>query len=448
MLPAIPTPEPRLPAGGENEHGEYAQAVVCRLPWWRVGAAPSLGDLASVQRNITRIHDSGAVSRLSRERQRVQTAIQQATQWLLFSGIQEHDHDSPMHGGVRAWFDTERRSFAFYYTEITGYALTSLLFLNYLHPDEQYVDHATNAAHWLITQARDPASGALRCRFGGGAATTHACSFDNGVCLNGLVNLYRLTGEQRYLDAATDVGAWLTGAMQASDGSLMSKFDLSAATPHNPGGKWSLISGSYLVKAAIGLANLADLTGDERLTASVRALCDWGLTQQEPDGRFRTSPPNGDTYLHPHCYGAEGLIVAGVALGEPRWIEAAARAVSWIAQAQLPTGGFPAYFEYGRSVAVESPEMTAQALRLWLLLPPDLRPSLDVAAAVHRIEESQFLAPSQEAHGAFTAGPAWFYHEAEDHSGKHANAWISMIALQTLILAAGICPEFPVFYLV
>ena len=59
------------------------------------------------------------------------------------------------------------------------------------------------------------------------------------------------------------------------------KFDLLTATPHDPGGKWSLVQGSYLLKAAIGLPSLADVTGDPRIVASVRALCDWGLTQQE-----------------------------------------------------------------------------------------------------------------------------------------------------------------------
>jgi len=383
------------------------------------------------------------------DRQRVETSIGRATRWLLSSGIQDLRPESPMHGGVHAWFDTERGAHAFYYTEITGYALTSLLFLDHIGQEPAAADHARRAARWLITQARDDSSGALRCRFDvDGVPTGRACSFDNGACLNGLLNLYRLTGDQELLEASRRIGAWLIDTMQAADGSLHSKFDLGTGVAHDPGGRWSLVSGSYLGKVAIGLANLADVTGDTRVADATRALCEWNLAQQRPDGRFPTSPVDGGTYLHPHCYSAEGLMVAGTVLGERRWIEGAARAVGWIASAQLPTGGFPGYYERGAFVPVESTEMTAQTLRLWLLLPPDLRPPLDLEAAVNRIMEGQLLDGPTEALGAFTAGPAWFHGEAHDHSGKHANAWITMMALQTLSLAGSSGMDFPVFLVV
>jgi uncharacterized protein YyaL (SSP411 family) len=365
----------------------------------------------------------------------ISRAITLAERWLLQSGIQERGANTPMYGGVQAWYDLSKASFSFFYTEITGYAVTTLLYLYHLHPDPVYLERAKDAAEWLLARAREPQTGVLRCRFHpAGGWEQHACAFDNGICLNGLVNMFRCTGERRYLAAALGLGAWLVDTMQAKDGSLFAKYSVGTRMPYSLGGKWSQMSGSYLLKVAIGLLNLGDASGDPRYTQAARALCEWGATLQEPDGRFRTSPL-GDTFLHPHCYAAEGLLVAGRVLREPRWLQAAAQAVAWISPHQRATGGFPAFFEEGKFVPVESPEMTAQVLRLWLLLRHDERPALDAKAAIYRILADQVVDPQKEVEGGFVAGDAWFHREPHDHTGQHVNSWVSMISLQALALA-------------
>jgi hypothetical protein len=361
-------------------------------------------------------------------------AITLAERWLLQSGIQERQTGTPMHGGVHAWYDRTKASFSFFYTEITGYTMTTLLYLYHLHSDPVYLERAKDAAEWLLTRAREPQTGVLRCRFHRTGWEQHACAFDNGMCVNALVNVVRCTGERRYLTAALDLGAWLVDTMQATDGSLFAKYDVQTRTPYSPGEKWSQMSGSFLLKVAIGLLNLGDASGDPRYTKAARALCEWGATLQEPDGRFQTSPL-GDTFLHPHCYAAEGLLVAGRVLREPKWLQAAAQAVAWISPHQRATGGFPAFFEEGKFVPVESPEMTAQVLRLWLLLRPDERPPLDTEMAIYSIIANQAADPQKEARGGFVAGDAWFHREPHDHTGQHVNSWISMISLQALALA-------------
>ncbi|MBV9452557.1 MAG: hypothetical protein JOZ19_00320 [Rubrobacter sp.] len=361
-------------------------------------------------------------------------AITLAEQWLLQSGIQERQTSLPMHGGVHAWYDLPKASFSFFYTEITGYAVTTLLYLYYLRSDPVYLERAKDAAEWLLTYAREPQTGVLRCRLHPTGWEQHACAFDNGMCLNGLVNVFRCTGEKRYLTAALELGVWLVDTMQAPNGSLLAKYDVSTKTPSSPGGKWSHMSGSFLLKVAIGLLNLGDASGDIRYTEAARALCEWGATLQEPDGRFQTSPL-GDTFLHPHCYAAEGLLVAGTMLREPRWLQAATEAVAWISPYQRVTGGFPAFFEEGKFVPVESAEMTAQVLRLWLLLPHNERPALDAEAATYRIIADQVVDPQKEVRGGFVAGDAWFHREPHDHTGQHVNSWVSMFCLQALALA-------------
>ena len=82
--------------------------------------------------------------------------------------------------------------------------------------------------------------------------------------------------------------------------------------------------------------------------------------------------------------------------------------------------------------------MTAQVLRLWLLLHHDEYPvlALDAEAAVRRIIASQVVSPQKEAQGGFVAGDAWFHGEPHDHTGQHVNSWISMFSLQALTLAS------------
>jgi hypothetical protein len=363
-------------------------------------------------------------------------ATQAAEGWLLHSGIQRTDPVLGTPGGVRAWFDRTKGTYSFLYSEITGYAITSLVnFYNY-QADPFYLDRAELAADWLIREAMEP-SGAVLCRQHDTGWDRTRYAFDAGMVMNGLVNLYKRTAKPRHLAAAQAIGDWLTGSMQRSDGGFFSKLNSETGEPHNTGEKWSTISGSFLVKLAIGLLNLADATGDGRYTEAAKKLCGWGLGLQQADGRFPSAQSSSNTFLHPHCYTAEGLLVAGQVLGEQSWAEAVAKAVAWIAPRQLADGEFPAHFIGGEFVPVSSPDITAQVLRLWLLLPPGLQAAipLDHRAAIDAVVRAQCRDRSAQEAGGFPAGAAWFFGEPEDRAGEHINAWVTMFAHQTLALA-------------
>ena len=59
----------------------------------------------------------------------ISRAITLGERWLLSSGIQETQTGTPMRGGLHAWYDLPKASFSFFYTEITGYAVTTMLYL-------------------------------------------------------------------------------------------------------------------------------------------------------------------------------------------------------------------------------------------------------------------------------------------------------------------------------
>jgi hypothetical protein len=178
------------------------------------------------------------------------------------------------------------------------------------------------------------------------------------------------------------------------------------------------------------------MSGEKKYREVVEKLCAWGIARQEPDGRFPTAESRRETFLHPHCYTAEGLLVAGLVLNREEWIESAGKAVAWIAPHQLPTGGFPAFYEDGEFLPIESPDISSQVLRLHRLLPESLRTqiALDPAGVVRTVVSSQSQDSSPAANGGIASGSAWFHGGERNRAGEHVNSWVTMFCAQALVV--------------
>lgn len=97
---------------------------------------------------------------------------------------------------------------------------------------------------------------------------TTRTSIDTGhMWVEGLVQLARVTGEMRYLDAARKVGDCLAGLESAG-------WTRPEPGPRNAG--WPLIA----------LSCLAEATGDERYLAAARRIAKTAIERQRPDGRW------------------------------------------------------------------------------------------------------------------------------------------------------------------
>src|SRR5205085_1795099 len=88
-------------------------------------------------------------------------------------------------------------------TEITGYAVSTLVYLHSLTQDERYLERAVAAARFLTRTAWDAASGAMPYEIGPPAFTYF---FDCGIIARGLVAVWRATGDAEFLDRAVAVG--------------------------------------------------------------------------------------------------------------------------------------------------------------------------------------------------------------------------------------------------
>lgn len=354
--------------------------------------------------------------------------IDLAKEWLLNSGIQNLKEDNI--GAFNSWYDINKNSYEYAYSEITGYGVTTLIFLYQLEKNNLYLERAKLAADWLINKAKHKSGGILTryfykdANFIGSFDDEQIFSFDCGIVLNGITALYNVTKEKKHLDFCKSLANFMIKKMQKKDGSFHAIYDAKNDLLIDNGDKWSTQSGSFHVKLSIGLINLYEITKDKTYLDSAKKICKYTLKHLKEDGRFITTNHNKNSLFHPHCYSAEGLYVAGNYLKNKKYLEASKKSTVYLFNNQLKNGGIPQMFKDNKFVNFERTDILAQALRLGILFSIDKE---KLEKLVNRL--IQFQNPKDKQRGGFIYG--------YDDSGKkyeHLNSWCSMFALQALIL--------------
>src|SRR5439155_4244668 len=149
-----------------------------------------------------------------------------------------------------------------------------------------------------------------------------------------------------------------------------------------------------------------------RIIDAVRAV-------QTPDGHMPTDPESAVTMLHPHMYGAEGLWMWGSATGDRDALERARAALQWVWTHKLSSGGLPR--AYGRPEPIEQLDVTAQAVRMALLLgvrTPGVDRAIERLLEVARERDGLLAMPYQPG-----------------SPDVHLNTWVTMFASQAVGLA-------------
>ena len=304
----------------------------------------------------------------SNEKSKIYNIICELKNWLLHSGIQSMDDDFTK-GSMRIYYNIETDFYAFAYSELTGYAITSFLYINEFEPDPLLIERAKLAANYIFNLAEKNIYGAIDDRFFYESKTMRPWlfSFDNGICLNGIVNLYRYTNEKKYLEIAQKIADWLINDMQKPDGSFHAAYDYKKDKLIEDLSSWSLHSEPHHAKIAIGLLNLYQITKNNLLKEKALKICEWALKKQKNDGRFVTFQLKDNTQIHAHLYAAEALLYTGLKCQNKRYLKSSQKATEWILSLQFPNGAFPRQFIDGKIIFDESIYELIQTLRLWLL---------------------------------------------------------------------------------
>jgi len=241
----------------------------------------------------------------------------EAMDWLLRA------HDRTGNKGVS-------QGFHFYhgwlpaYPETTGYIIET--FYGYADRSGRpgFKECAQSMADWLCTVQED--DGSIP-----GVTLREGLVFDTGQVLFGLCEASRRTGNAGYRDAATRAADWIT-ARQEADGSWVKN-------AHNG------IPHTYYSRVAWGLLQVHSLVPEGRYVDSCRRNIDWCLAQQDPGGWFDQASflarNHGRPYSHTLAYTARGILEAGIALGEDRYVAAARKTADGLAVSVGPDGFVP-----------------------------------------------------------------------------------------------------------
>ncbi len=202
------------------------------------------------------------------------------------------------------------------YPEITGYMIPTLLHYGRTLSQPALIELAQRAGAWL---AGTRLAGGAICRKQWFPGNTVPSVFNTAQVIEGWCALARtgippLDGGTPWFSLARESGDWLLRE-QEPDGSWVR--NALNGTRH-----------SYYARVASPLARLGCNTDDARFNAGARLGLDWVISRQTATGWFQDAgfTVGESPTTHTIGYVIEGLLQAGLLLGESRYVEAAERA--------------------------------------------------------------------------------------------------------------------------
>jgi hypothetical protein len=230
-------------------------------------------------------------------------SIEAAGRWFLNSGIQE------ARGGVARYYRSDLGQNLPVSTEITGYALSALLFLYQRTGDPAYLEAGLRTARFLTRVAWDAQLGTFPFELPTNGASLPAPTyfFDCGIIVRGLLYAWRITKDIEFRDAAIAGGRAMLADFP-SDSGLNPILLLPEKRPRAWEPRWSASPGCYQLKSAMAWQELFEVTGDQAFLNGYESALEAALANN-PD----FLPGDKDQQrvmdrLHAYSYFLEGLL--------------------------------------------------------------------------------------------------------------------------------------------
>lgn len=241
-----------------------------------------------------------AVEQVPEEKKR--RALELAVSWLLHAQDRMDDDGFGCYHLVRGWLSS--------YPETSGYILPTLIQYEKQFGKPKIVDRVVASANWLLSLQKNNGG------WQGGriAENKPVIVFNSGQVIRGMLAVYELTGEQKYLDAAISAADWLS-EIQHPDGFWKQYALMEQARVYD----------TYV---DVPLLMVWKHTAREKYkNAAIRNL-DWVIhNKQRENGWFEdcdnTVIRNAKPILHTIAYTLDGLFHAGIILNHKDYIEAA-----------------------------------------------------------------------------------------------------------------------------
>lgn len=223
--------------------------------------------------------------------------------WLLNSGIQDKSYLN--RGGVYAWYDINKKDYAYLYPEIAGYYLHHLSnLLNEESIGQRKIDifsSAEQAANWLVkifTSRETIYTKFHPC----GKMDKNIFSFDLGVVLNGLNNFYPFYPDEDIKKAMMLIHEMLSESFQSFPVAVLYSCPNTSLSE-----SWSTFSGGHLLKtlATMKKVSLKYNWPTSNIDSCIKNI----LSQISNDQTFNFDRNHQYTHYHAHLYAIEGLVM-------------------------------------------------------------------------------------------------------------------------------------------
>ncbi len=189
------------------------------------------------------------------------------------------------------------------FPETTGYIIPTFIKGYYFLNDQKYLDAAKKAGDWLIEIQNEKGY------FCDIFYKDRPMIFDTAQAMSGLIAIYNLDKNPKYLDAAKKAGDWLI-AQQEENGSWIKN-------------SYNKIPHTYYSRASLCLLELWLKTNEEKYKITSIKNLNWTISQQKENGFFENSSFFSDNSpaLHTIAYTLEGLLKSYIILKDDQKIE-------------------------------------------------------------------------------------------------------------------------------
>ena len=247
--------------------------------------------------------------------------IKGAMNWILAAQNANNDGGvAALYSLIEGWHPS--------YSETTGYIIPAVF--NYYHKtkDESIRKSAIEMAEWELT--RQMGNGA----FPGGAVgdKEFPIVFNTGQVIFGMARAFQETKEEKYRKSATKAADWLV-KIQNKNG-CWDKFDyLNKVHTYNTRTAWSLL-------------NAYKITGNNNYKNAAEKNIDWALTQQLENGWLQNNGfyPEQEPLVHTIAYSIRGILESAIYTRKKKYLEAAIKAATPLANAQRKDGSLQGSF--------------------------------------------------------------------------------------------------------
>lgn len=362
--------------------------------------------------------------------------INLALRWLIKSGIQNQNiKNLTKYGGFNAWYDITSKKYSYLYSEITGYLITSMLFHYEVTKKKFFLKSAELSANWLINNAQDKYGG-FKCLYlidknlSYKKKENYIYSFDNGVIINGLVNLYKITKKKKYLNSANKSGSFLISNFFKRNFELKPIFDIKKKKYIHSKHEWSMISGSYHTKACMGLINLYSVNKQKHLLTFAKKLLNFYTKKQKKSKLLKST--NNSTNFHPYCYSLEGYWSCGKFLRSKRYLETSNFGTRELLK-KINSDGLPPRILYKNKLNYnERIDILCQTLRLIILNLSQKKLTNIEKEKINKLIKNILMYQKLKNKNLKINGGFLWGKKSDGNNTNNVNSWVTSFAAQSL----------------